>query len=74
MSTEVKQDIKQEVSQEVVKKTEVMSEFETENVAAESTLEVDVEAVKKALEAKEVELDCRQVKLYEHSLHEQQIY
>lgn len=65
MSTEVKQDIKQEVSQEVVKKTEVMSEFETENVAAESTLEVDVEAVKKALEAKEVELENWHKKLVE---------
>ena len=55
MSTEVKQDIEQEVSQKVVQETEVMGEIETENVYVESTPEVDIEAVKKALEAREAE-------------------
>lgn len=65
MSTEVKQDIEQEVSQDIVKETEVMSELETENIAAESTPEVDIEAVKKALEAREEELAKWQKKLAE---------
>lgn len=65
MSTEVKHDIEQEVSQDIVKETEVMSELETENIAAESTPEVDIEAVKKALEAREEELAKWQKKLAE---------
>lgn len=65
MSTEVKQDIEQEVSQEVVQETEVMSEIETENVVVESTLEVDIEAAKKALEAREAELAKWQKELAE---------
>ena len=65
MSTEVKQDNKQEVSQEEVQEAEVMSEVKTENVVAESTLEVDIEAVKKALEAREEELAKWQKELAE---------
>lgn len=59
MSTEVKQDIEQEVSQE----TEVMSEIEAVNVVVESIQEGDIEAVQKALEAREVELAKWQKKL-----------
>lgn len=65
MSTEVKQDIEQEVSQKVVQETEVMGEIETENVDVESTPEVDIEAVKKALEAREAELAKWQKELAE---------
>jgi hypothetical protein len=65
MSTEVKQDIEQEVSQKVVQETEVMGEIETENVEVESTPEVDIEAVKKALEAREAELAKWQKELAE---------
>lgn len=65
MSTEVKQDNKQGVSQEEVQETEVMSEVKTENVVAESTLRVDIEAVKKALEAREEELAKWQKELAE---------
>lgn len=65
MSTEVKQDIEQEVSQKVVQETEVMGEIETENVYVESTPEVDIEAVKKALEAREAELAKWQKELAE---------
>lgn len=65
MSTEVKQDNKQEVSQEEVQETEVMSEVKTENVVAESTLGVDIEAVKKTLEAREEELAKWQKELAE---------
>ena len=65
MSTEVKQDNKQEVSQEEVQETEVMSEVKTENVVAESTLRVDIEAVKKTLEAREEELAKWQKELAE---------
>lgn len=65
MSTEVKQDIEQEVSQEVVQETEVMREVETENNVVESTPEDDIEAVKKALEAREAELAKWQKELAE---------
>lgn len=65
MSTEVKQDVVQEVSQEVVQETEVINEIETENTAVKSTLEVDYEEVKKALEARETELEKWQKKLTE---------
>ena len=65
MSTEVKQDIEQEVSQEVVQETEVMREVETENNVVESTPEDDIEAVKKALEAREVKLAKWQKELVE---------
>lgn len=65
MSTEVKQDIEQEISQEVVQETEVMREVETENNVVESTSEDDIEAVKKALEAREAELAKWQKELAE---------
>ena len=65
MSTEIKHDIEQKVSQEVVNETEVMSERKTENVVLESTLKVDIEVEKKALEAKEVELENWHKKLVE---------
>jgi translation initiation factor IF-2, N-terminal domain protein len=65
MSTEVKQDNKQEVSQEEVQETGVMSEVKTESVVAESTLGVDIEAVKKTLEAREEELAKWQKELAE---------
>lgn len=65
MSTEVKQDVVQEVSQEVVQETEVVNEIETENIVEESTLDVDYEAVRKALEAREVELEKWQKELAE---------
>ena len=56
MSTEVKQDIEQEISQEVAQETKIICEIETENHVVESNPEVDIEAVKKALEAREAEL------------------
>lgn len=56
MSTEVKQDIEQEISQEVAQETKIICEIETENHVVESNPEVDIEAVKKALEAREEEL------------------
>lgn len=65
MSTEVKQDIEQEVSQKVAQETEVMGEIENENVDVESTPEVDIEVVKKALEARESELAKWQKELAE---------
>lgn len=65
MNTELKQDIEQEVSQKVVQETEVMGEIETENVDVESTPEVDIEVVKKALEAREAELAKWQKELAE---------
>lgn len=56
MSTEVKQDIEQEISQEVAQETKIICEIETENHVVESNPEVVIEAVKKALEAREAEL------------------
>ena len=56
MSTEVKQDIEQEISQEVAQETKIICEIETDNHVVESNPEVDIEAVKKALEAREAEL------------------
>lgn len=56
MSTEVKQDIEQEISQEVSQETKIICEIETENNVVGSNPEVDIEAVKKALEAREAEL------------------
>lgn len=56
MSTEVKQDIEQEISKEVSQETKIICEIETENNVVGSNPEVDIEAVKKALEAREAEL------------------
>ena len=65
MSTEVKKDVVKEISQEVVQETEVVNEIETENIVEESNLDVDYEAVKKALEAREAELEKWQKELAE---------
>ena len=65
MSTEVKQDIDQEISKGVVEETEVIHEVETENNLVGSNQELDIEAIKKALEAREAALEKWQKELAE---------
>lgn len=65
MSTEVKQDIDQEISKGVVEETEVIHEVETENNLVGSNQELDIEAIKKAIEAREAALEKWQKELAE---------
>ena len=65
MSTEVKQDIDQEISKGVVEETEVIHEVETENNLVGSNQELDIEATRKALEAREAALEKWQKELAE---------
>ena len=65
MSTEVKQDIDQEISKGVVEETEVIHEVETENNLVGSNQELDIEAIRKALEAREAALEKWQKELAE---------
>lgn len=65
MSTEVKQDIDQEISKGVVEETEVMHEVETENNLVGSNQELDIEEIRKALEAREAALEKWQKELAE---------
>ena len=63
MSTEVKQDVIQEVSQEATQETEVVNVVENSEIASNG--EVDIEAMKKTLGAKEEELEKWQKELME---------